>query len=643
MAKSAAAESPREPRSGFARHLPILTWLPAYQKEWFATDFLAALTVVALLVPEGMAYAQIAGMPPQTAFYAAPPALILYALLGTSRQLVVAVSATIAVLSAATIAPLAAQGSPEYAALTAALALLAGLVSLLAGALKLGRLSQFFSESVLAGFVFGLALIIAIKQVPKIFGIEAGGEGFFERLWEILIHLPETHLPTLLVGAATLALLLLLEHYVERIPAALVALVFGIVVASIFHLEGRGVEVVGAIPAGLSAPKLPAVGLKDLFTLLAGACGIAIVSFAEAIGPVRSFATKHRYTIDPDQELIGLGAANVGAGLFGGFPIGSSLSKSAANDSAGGRTPLVLLIAAAVTALVALFLTGLFYNLPEATLGAIVLVAISGMMRVGVLKRLYRARQADFALAIVALFGVLIFDVLPGLLIAVLTSILVLVYRAARPRIVVLGREPGLLDLVDSAKSPGAHSIPGLLMLRLGEPLFFANASALRDEIIARVTASELPVRAVVLDLEATTDLDVPGADALAELSEDLEGRGVRLMLARVHAEVRALLDRSDATAKIGNENLQTRTLDGVLSYLARDGDLIEEERQLLATAITQFREIGATHQGGAAGDGDAGLTEALAHLERAATLLRDLTESTAGATPAPTNGAVNS
>ena len=368
--------------------MPILRWLPKYERTWLRTDLIAGLTVVALLIPEGMAYAQIAGMPPQTAFYAAPIGLLAFAIFGTSRQLIVAVSAIIATMSFATVSLMAEPNTTEFILLTAALAVLAGLISILAGLLKLGRVAQFFSESVMVGFISGLALVIVVKQLPKLLGIEAGSGNFWERLYDVIIHLPETHLTTLIVGIVCLILMIALEHFFHKIPAALVALVFGILISAILGLEARGVEIVGEIPAGLAQPQWPAVGLQNWWLLFPGALGLALVNFAEAIGPVRSFSAAHKYKVDTNQELIGLGAANFGAGLFQGFPIGSSLSKSAANDRAGAHSQMSAIIAAAITILVALFFTQWFYALPEATLGAIVIVAVSGMVKVGKIKHL---------------------------------------------------------------------------------------------------------------------------------------------------------------------------------------------------------------------------------------------------------------
>lgn len=551
------------------RLLPILNWLPQYERTWLRGDVLAGLTVLALLIPEGMAYAEIAGMPPQTAFYAAPVALLLYAIFGTSRQLVVAVSATIATMSAAAIIPLAAAGSPEYAALTAGLAILAGLVSILAGVFKLGRVASFFSESVLAGFVTGLALTIAIKQVPKLFGLEGSSGNFWERLYDIFIHLDETHLLTLLIGLISLTLLVFFERRFHKLPAALIVMLFGILFSILFGFETKGVEVVGEIPAGLAPPKLPGLSVDQWLMLLPAGVGIALVNFAEAYGPGRSFAAKHGYEINANQELVGLGAANLGAGFFQGFSIGSSLSKSAANDNAGAKTPVALIVCAVLTAIVALFFTPFFAPLPEAVLGAVVVVAITGMVKVKKIRRLYRLNRVDFTLAIVAMLGVLTFEALEGLLIAVILSLLLLVWRASQPNLSLLGREPGKLTFSDSRRNPENRTLPGLFILRPDQGLFFANADALLNQIIKLVDTSNIPVKVVLLDLEMSNQLDVPSLDMLKELKEGLNQRNTGLWLARLHGPLRDALVHSELLQEIGPENVYARAMEGILEYLS--------------------------------------------------------------------------
>jgi SulP family sulfate permease len=559
--------NPQQPAT--ARTWPILSWVPGYQRGWLPLDVIAGLTVCAILVPEGMAYAELAGMPPETAFYAAPVALLAYAVLGSSRQLVVAVSSAIAIMSAATISGLAPAGSVEYAALTAALAILAGLVSMAAGFLKLGRIAQFFSESVLLGFVFGLALLITIKQIPKLLGIEAHGESALDLVRDMIPHLRETDLLTLAVGLAGIAGMVVLERRLPRVPAALVVLVGSIAASVVLGLEGRGVHVVGDLPAGLRGPTLPGVGLESLPLLLFGAIGIALVAFAEAIGPANEFARQHGGKIDPNRELIAIGAANTGAGLFTGFPIGSSLSKSAANDRAGAHTPASLVTAAAATALVALFLTPLFEPLPEATLGAIVVVAVTGMMKVAKMRRLWELRRIDFWLAMIALVGVLVVPTLEALGIAVVVSLGVLVWRASEGRLTFLGRASGGLEPVDLVSVPEA-AIPGFLIARPDEMLFFANVASVRDGILAAAADLEPRPTVVLLDLSLTPEVDVPVVEALEDLRQRLAADGIELWLSGLRPDARNLLDRAGTLAAIGVTRIYPRVIDGILAFVLR-------------------------------------------------------------------------
>lgn len=547
----------------------ILSWLPGYQRGWLRFDLIAGLTVCAILVPEGMAYAELAGMPPETAFYAAPAALLAYALLGSSRQLVVAVSSAIAIMSAATIGELTVAGSAEYAALTAALAILAGMVSIGAGVLKLGRIAQFFSESVLLGFVFGLALLISIKQLPKLLGVEAHGETALQVLRDLAPQVRETDLLTLGVGLACIAAMLLLEHRLPKVPAALVVLLGSIAASVVLGLEANGVHVVGELPAGLHGPQLPGVGLDALPLLLAGATGIALVAFAEAIGPANEFARAHGGRVDPNRELIAIGASNAGAGLFTGFPVGSSLSKSAANDRAGARTPMSLVTAAAATALVALFLTPLFEPLPEATLAGIVIVAVLGMMKVAKMRRLWELRKVDFWLAMIALVGVLVMPTLEALAIAVSASLGVLVWRASEGRVTFLGRAVGGLEPVDLATVPSA-AIPGLLLARPDEMLFFANAASMRDAILGAVETSDPRPDVVLLDLALSPRIDAPVVEVIEDLHARLSSEAIELWLSDVRPRTRELLERAGVLAAIGPDRVVPREVDGIVAYALR-------------------------------------------------------------------------
>lgn len=578
-----------------ARSFPVAGWRHGYRRAWVGTDVLAGLTVTAILIPEGMAYAQLAGVGPEAAFYAAPVGLLMYALLGSSRQLVVAVSSAVAITSAATVTELAPAGTAEYVALTAALALLAGLVSVVAGLLRLGRIAEFFSSSVLLGFVFALALIITEKQVPKLLGIDVDVSGFFTGAWNIATHLDETGAVTVTVGVACLSAMILFGRFLPALPAALLVLVGSLAASAALDLRAHGVATVGALPSGLAPPQLPRVGWSSLPLLLTGAVGIALLAFAEAMGPARRFAQQHGYRVDADRELVAIGAANTGAGLFQGFPIGASLSKSAANDRVGARAPLSLVVAAASTGLVALFFTPLFADLPEAALAAIVIVAVAEMERVGPLRRLWRLRRQDFALALVALLAVLVLDILAGLAVAVVASLGVVIWRASAARLELLGRTPSGLDVAAlTAQSPA----PGLLVVRPEEMVFFVNAVGIRDGVVAAVSATEPRPDAVLLDLRLTPDLDVPSADALAELHGRLASLGVQLWLSDLMPAVRDRVRAAGLAARIGEEHLFDELAGGLFAYLDRHctppADVRREVlRDLLQTLRSRQRHPG--------------------------------------------------
>lgn len=569
----------------------VPAWIGEYQRSWLPADLIAGLTVAALVVPEGMAYAQLAGVPPETAFYAAPIGLIVYALLGSSRQLVVAVSGAVSVMSATIVGQMADGGSEEFIALTAALAIVTGLISLVAGLLKLGRIAQFFSESVLIGFIFGLAMVIAIKQVPKMLGLEGDEGNFFERLWDVVVNLGDANSASVAIGGGTLMAMLVLERWFEWIPAALVALVGGILVGEIFDVVDEGVEVIGEVPSGLVGPSIPDIAASDIGLLVVGGMAITLVSFAEAVGPARGFASDHGYEMDDNRELIGIGGANIGAGLLQGFSIGSSLSKSAANDRAGARTPLSLVVAAVATATVALFLTGILENLPEPTLGAIVVVAVSGMMKVPRIRRLWRISRRDFLFAMTALIGVLLFDALPGLGIAVLLSLGAVVWRAATPNVTTLGRKRGTIEFVSLEDDPDARTADGLLVLRLEENLFFANSVSIRSTVRDLADAADPTPTTVVLDLQATVDIDVPGCDELKELAEELAERDITLSLTRVHAAVRELFERSGLLEVVDPDQIFGSNAAAAAAHVGRSGRTPEPD-EVTAEAAVGLEEL---------------------------------------------------
>ena len=533
--------------------LPVFTSLRSYRKPWLRRDLIAGLTVWAVLVPEALAYASIAGVSPVVGLYAAPGALLLYAAFGSSKHLVTGPMAATAALSAAAVAPYAAQGSDDFVSLTIALALMTGAIALVAGLLRLGFLASFISEPVLKGFIIGLALTIIAGQVPKLFGVEAGDGDFFEKLWDLIRNLGDTSGLTLLVGGLSLALVVVLKERAPAVPGSLAVVLLGILAVSVFDLDEHGVAIVGEIDAGLPSLGLPDVGLQDYLDLAAAAFGVMFVGFAEGVGAAKTYASKFGYEIDANRELVGLGTANLAAGLSSGMVVNGSLSKTAVNAGAGARSQLSGLVVAVLTVLTLLFFTGLFEQLPEATLAAVVIAALVELVDYRSLIALYRlhlrglsriygvAARADFIAAIAALVGVLVFDTLPGLFIGVLLSLFLLLFRVSRPHVSVLGRVPETTGQYgDLDRHPENLAVEGVAALRIEGGLFFGNADAIRGQI--RAHAARPGIRAVVLDAESVPFIDVTAATMLAALVADLARDGVELVLARDIGQVRDIL-----------------------------------------------------------------------------------------------------
>lgn len=530
-----------------------------FQRSWVRPDIVAGLAVWAVLVPESLAYATIAGVPPVVGLYAAVPALALYAIAGTSRQLVVSPMSATAALSAGIVASVAgADGDPV--ALTTALALATGIVAILAGLLRLGFLAAFISEPVLKGFIIGLALTIMIGQVPDLIGVDGGSGSFFEKAWVLLGQLGDIDPLTITVGLASLAALVVVRRTMPLLPGSLVVVLLAIGATILLGLGDRGLAVVGHIDAGLPQVGVPDVTAPQFGELLGGAVGLMLIGFAEGLGAAKTYAARWGYDVDPNRELVGLGVSNLGSGFLSGMVVNGSLSKTAVNASAGARSENSALTAAALTVLTLLFLTGIFEQLPLATLAAVVVAAVVELIDVRALRRLWRVRtgrlarfyqvtaRADFMAAGAALLGVLVFDTLPGLVIGIAVSLILLLARTSRPRVTVLapvGEEPGR-PWVDAERNPGYPAVPGVLALRVEGPLMFANAEYVRASVRELVEqASDL--RLVVLDGRATPSIDVTAAAMLVQLRSDLQRDGFDLALAEGIGQVRDVLARIGA------------------------------------------------------------------------------------------------
>jgi sulfate permease, SulP family len=536
------------------RPWPIFPSLAGYDRRWLKGDVVAGLTVWAVLVPEALAYASIAGVSPVIGLYAAPPALLLYAAFGSSRHLVVGPMSATAALSAAAVADLATGGPDDVLAFTGVLAVMTGVLAMAAGLLRLGFLANFISEPVLKGFIIGLALTIIIGQVPKVFGIERSEGNFFEQAWGVIRHLGDAHGRTTLIGVASLAVVLALRRWLPMVPGSLVAVALGVVAVKALDLDSKGVDIVGPIESGLPRIGLPEDrSFADYLHAVGAAAGIMLVGFAEGLGAAKTYAARAHYEVDPNRELIGLGAANLGSGVMTGMVVNGSLSKTAVNGSAGAHSQISGLVVAAFTVVTLLLLTGLFEDLPEATLAAVVIAAVVELVDIGALRGFYglytrqlgriygRAARPDFIGAMAAMLGVLVFDTLPGLVIGIVVSLLLLLYRASRPHVAELGRVPGATSQFgDVGRHPEDLPEPDVAVLRVESGLFFANADAVRRAI--RERASSPGTVGVVVDAGSMPFVDVTAVRMLEDLAEELARQGQRLVLAHDLGQVDDML-----------------------------------------------------------------------------------------------------
>jgi sulfate permease, SulP family len=524
-------------------YVPAVGWLRAYQGPWLRGDLAAGVTTAAVVIPQAMAYATIAGLPVQTGLYVATVPMLVYAMLGTSRPLSVSTTSTLSALTAAAVA-VAAAGDPSRA-LTAAstLAVLVGGLLLLAGLLRLGFMADFISAPVLAGFKAGTGLLIAAGQLGKVLGVPQEGDSFFAKLGSALSHLDQISWPTVILAACSILILLALRRWAPRsLPGPLLVVALGILLALLTGLADRGVALVGTIPPGL--PEFAAPDLAMVQALVPAAAGVALMSFVESIAAARAFTAEGESEVDADQELRALGGANLAGGCFQAFPAGGGLSQTAVNRETGARSQMAGVVTAGVVVLTLLFLTPLFENLPQATLGAVVIVAVTGLVDLAVLRRIRQLRVRDFGLALVALAGVLVLGVLQGVLLAVVVSMLTLIYGANHPPIEVLGRKPGTGAWRDLDRHPDDETIPGLMVVRPVATIYFANGPRVRRRLLDLVDAAAPRPQVVLVDLGAVPDIDVTALEVLSSFDADLRARGIGLWLANLNARPLDMLRR---------------------------------------------------------------------------------------------------
>ncbi len=553
-------EDTEAPPAGVRRYLPILGWARSYEKGWLSADGIAALSVWALLVPQGLAYATLVGVPVQYGLYTAFAALIAYAILGTSKQVVQGPSATVGAVSAAVIAPIVGQsamGTEDVVPFAAALALVAGAVYLLLGILRAGWISNFLSKAVLGGFILGFAIGIIIEQIPKLLGVDKPDGSYIQILVGTIEEIPDTNGTTLVVGTACLATLLLMRRFLPRWPRALIVSALSIMAVTALDLAEKGVAITGPVPTGLFTVQIPDIDWgSTISSLLVGALAVVFVGFSESLAAAREMSTKHGYAIDPNQELIAQGGAQTLSGLVGGFVNSGSLSKTGVADAAGQRSQMSSLINAVLILLTMLFLASLFENLPAAALGAIIIDAMVGLIEFDSMKRYYVTNRPDWVFFMASGLGILFFGIMQGILIGIVLSLLLLIARSSRPALRTLGRDPTNDSYRDIERTPDLEPVRGVLVLRIDGPLFFAAANPFLDGVRERIRAAEDRPAALVLDVEAVAITDTDGADALVQLRNALQADGIELFVARPEGHVHDLWSRAGAVEAIGDDHV---------------------------------------------------------------------------------------
>jgi SulP family sulfate permease len=539
------------PAGGWRALFPPAQWLPLYQKSWLGHDVVAGITLAAYAIPVSLAYASLAGLPPQYGIYCYLVGGLAYALFGSSRQLAIGPTSAISMLVGTTVAGMAGGDVALWAKIAALTALVFALMSFLAWLLRLSSLVNFISETILLGFKAGAALTIAMTQLPKLFGVPGGGDHFFERVWVLAGQLPDTKPVILVFGVTAIVLLVAGDKLFPSRPIALGVVIASIIALSVTPLAHFGFRTVGLLPAGLPALALPDLRPRDADGVIPLAFACFLLAYIEGVSAARALAERHGDEVDPRQELLALAAANCAAAFGQGYPVAGGLSQSTVNDKAGARTPLSLVFASVTIAGCLLFLTGLLRNLPDVVLAAIVLVAVSGLINVPELRRVWALSRMEFSVAGAAFAGVLLLGILKGVLLAAVFSMLLLIHRAARPHVARLGRVPGTSRYSDLARHPDNESVPGVLIVRVEAALLYFNVSHVRDQIRQHVAAAGDGLRLVVWDLSTSPFVDIAGGRLLGETQRELTARGVALRVVEAHAHVRDLI-RKEVGMSIG-------------------------------------------------------------------------------------------
>ncbi len=556
--------------SGLARFVPALRWMLRYDRKWIPRDLAAGLAVGSMLIPQGLAFAQLVHVPPVAGLWSGIAAMVVYALFGPSRHLIVGPEAGTAMMVASVLTTAGMEAPAERLVGSAVLALMVGAVLLLAGGLRLGAIADFLSRPVLVGYINGIALLLIASQLPGALGVRSTENDFVPQLVELGSQLRAVHWPTLGLSALALAFLLALRRALPQLPGAAVVVTVGTLLSALLDFQARGIRVLGHIEQGLPSIGVPALPVGTALALVPGALSIALLIYTSSALTSRVFADKHGYEFKANGELFGLAAANFAAGLIHGVPTAGSDARTVINDAAGARTQAAGWVASAVVAAVLFFLAPVISALPNALLGAVVIASAVSLVDLRSLVRIWRVRWAEGVVAVATFVGVLVFGILPGVLVAVALAVADLVRRAAHPHDAVLGRLRGKPGYQDIEHRPGSETLPGLVIYRIDAPLFFANARFLREQVRRLIDTATVPVRMLVLDCGAMFDLDVTAAQTLEELDRELDARGVALALAEPHAPMRRVLRRTGLLQKIGPEHIFSTVGESIRAYVER-------------------------------------------------------------------------
>jgi high affinity sulfate transporter 1 len=535
------------------RHVPPFNWLASYDRAWLPKDMVAGITLAAYAIPVSLAYAALAGLPPQVGVYGYLLGGIGYALLGSSRQLAVGPTSAISLMIAASVGAMADGDMQRYVQIASLAAFTVAVLSFLSWLLRLSVIALLISDSILVGFKIGAGLTIAMTQLPGLFGVPGGGHNFFERVYVLLGQIGQAQSLVLAIGAIAIVLLLMGEKWLPGRPVALLVVALAIVSATLLALPAKGVPITGEIPPGLPSLSMPQLRMRDVEGIFPLAAGVLLLAYVEGVSAGRTFAAKHGYALDMRQEFLGIGAANLAVALGQGYPVAGGLSQSAVNDKAGAKSPLALVFASITLALCLLYLTELLENLPKAVLSAVVLTAILGLFDFGALARMWRVSRIDFYAATIALFAVLLLGILDGILLAAVACIALLLVRVSRPHVAFLGRIPGTHNYSDMERNPQNEPLHHAIVVRPEGSLIYVNAGAVLEAIRAKLSHADVAgTRLLICDLSASPFIDLAGSRMLHELHAELAGRGIAFRIVGARSYVRDFLRADGISDKVG-------------------------------------------------------------------------------------------